>query len=678
MNWAGHQQPTFRLQPNQTSYPNPQQLQYLTSQQSTNIASGQFVRPPPPPGMLNSNNYMTNRSVVLNSGTQLPYYGNRGNKNTDHSSSQCRDSKWRDFYANVRKWKVHYASRNENPTPQHEALFRQFPLPPDEENLLQVKLQELQATKEKYKQPETARSNIPQAFKDFANREIHAAESISPQIKEAMVRELDTLMKEKFNDGLWSINWRQEPSRLPKLLAIQKKSDTQNSKNEPRLSQSPDQVSLKVKKRRKRAWEDMSRSNEVSETKTIPPKQPIEVEKKGKKASTKASKRASLLESDCGLDKKAHSHIRHSVEENSEVLSQRAARFSAAANAKINEMSISHDPYAATRQKRDVKAALTRAEMCGYELDLSLFNIKGTATSLEKKYLRLTSAPDPSSVRPLSVLKRSLSMILKRWSHSPDNPNRKKRDSLNKKSTAGSCATYSWVCDQLKAVRQDITVQHIKSDFVVLVYETHARIALQQHDIGEFNQCLTQLLALYGQNFCRTNEPEFASYHVLYLLFIRVKYSHCNSDLASVLANMSPKLRKNTSVKHALAVRYSIEHGMFVNFYRLLKYAPNLSSCFMNLMIDFVRHETLKVAFLSFRKTIPLDALSSRFMHLDLENSSEDKIVWNQWILKNEAVSIGDSLVVNTKESMSSFSGKFEWPVLGGDNVQRVEANNDI
>ncbi|KAG7708711.1 hypothetical protein KL932_003276 [Ogataea haglerorum] len=119
----------------------------------------------------------------------------------------------------------------------------------------------------------------------------------------------------------------------------------------------------------------------------------------------------------------------------------------------------------------------------------------GTCKELEKRYLRLTSQPNPATVRPLPILKKTLQLLIDKYLQN---------------------ASYNYLCDQFKSMRQDLTVQHIKNAFTVKVYEFHCKIAIQFQDLGEFNQCQSQLKLLYVQ--LGTPSAEFYSYRVLYYI----------------------------------------------------------------------------------------------------------------------------------------------------------------
>ncbi len=78
-------------------------------------------------------------------------------------------------------------------------------------------------------------------------------------------------------------------------------------------------------------------------------------------------------------------------------------------------------------------------------------------------------------------------------------------------------------------------------EFTVHVYETHARVALESNDLNEYNQCQTQLKALYALGLGNQNEMEFVAYRILYYVYLQgnKKYTGGNSDLASIMTSLS-------------------------------------------------------------------------------------------------------------------------------------------
>ncbi|OAP60023.1 hypothetical protein AYL99_05025 [Fonsecaea erecta] len=196
--------------------------------------------------------------------------------------------------------------------------------------------------------------------------------------------------------------------------------------------------------------------------------------------------------------------------------------------------------------------------------------IIGRSQKLEKNYFRLTSAPNPDDVRPLDVLRKTLELLKKKWR------------------TEGN---YVYICDQFKSLRQDLTVQHIKNEFTTSVYEYHARIALEKGDLGEYNQCQTQLRALYKQNL-GGHPVEFKAY---------------------------PD-KKEPAIKHALEVRSALALGNYHKFFKLYLTVPDMGAYLMDMFVERERLAALACLCKAYKQDVRL-----RFVTEELGFESDEE-----------------------------------------------------
>lgn len=235
------------------------------------------------------------------------------------------------------------------------------------------------------------------------------------------------------------------------------------------------------------------------------------------------------------------------------MLTKRAARFSSQGSSKKKSRQMLKLDYRAQKL----------SSIDDDEFHIDTCHIVGTCTDLEKKYLRLTAAPDADAVRPLRILVKSLQHVKSKWMVNSD---------------------YLFTCDQLKSIRQDLTVQGIRDSFTVEVYETHARLALEKSDMGEFNQCQTQLCDLYEELKDNPNAQkhrnEFLCYSILYCI-----YTRAICELNSIILFIKESNIKDDCVDFALKAKDAWWLGNHVQLFSLYKIAPKMASYLMDMFL---------------------------------------------------------------------------------------------
>jgi len=198
------------------------------------------------------------------------------------------------------------------------------------------------------------------------------------------------------------------------------------------------------------------------------------------------------------------------------------------------------------KQKRIVPLSLQLGAMEGPRtFDPTKAKIMGTSNLVFKPFLRLTTAPEPWEVRTRTQLPKSFAAVINKW-----------KDEHN----------YKWTCEQLKSIRQDLTVQCIRDEFMVEVYETHGRIAIEAADHSEFNQCQSQLAQLYKDGRKSKNRAEFAAYSIIYCLYTRNM-----TDMTKRLSQLTEEMANEQIISDALKLRSHLSLGNYLGFFKIYK-----------------------------------------------------------------------------------------------------------
>lgn len=315
----------------------------------------------------------------------------------------------------------------------------------------------------------------------------------------------------------------------------------------------------------------------------------------------------------------------------------------------------------------------------------------GTNESLEKTYLRLTEAPSMATVRPPRVLARALDMVKKKWEANRD---------------------YEYAKDQLKSIRQDLTVQHVRDGALVReTYQTHARVALECGDLAEYNQCQAVLKTLHASLLedalaanARRGETstsgkktktkkksskkrtaserdgdenadddrenadadadaiediaEFTAYRLIYAAGAGSK-SERSAALTRELRDVPDALRRHPFVAHAFAACETLASSNFHRFFALHATAPRMSARLMDVVAPSVRHDAARAVLRAHAPTVPVAFVAAALGFPTLD-ACADYLVDD-----HDAVFVDtDRTVVNVTETRAALASRAPTSVL--------------
>lgn len=248
----------------------------------------------------------------------------------------------------------------------------------------------------------------------------------------------------------------------------------------------------------------------------------------------------------------------------------------------------------------------------------------GLCTNLEKPFFRLKDIPDPIDVRPQYILQQSLKLMIKKWNEKAD---------------------YIYIEEQFKSIRQDITIQSIRNEFTVEVYEENARIALDVLDLDQFNQCQSQLIKLYSEGI-KGNSKEFLAYRILYTALVRPKY--VVEDLMKEVydnINQNKDIIDSQEISHALEFMVNMNLFNYKKIFSLYTIAPNKGRLLIKPFLNRLRIKYLEVLSIGYIINISIDKILNILL---FDNEKEGR----EFLIKNKFRITDDEQMFKCKENL--------------------------
>ena len=203
---------------------------------------------------------------------------------------------------------------------------------------------------------------------------------------------------------------------------------------------------------------------------------------------------------------------------------------------------------------------------------------------------------------------------------------------------------YIWLWEQMKSIRQDLTLQRIRNDFAVQVYEMHARICLEFEDMVEFNQCAEQLNVLYEEGVgTKEGQHEFTSYRLLYNISLQA-----SNNISDIMLTLSAEDMQNPLIAHALKLRAASAIGNYRAFFKLYREAPGHQVHVIDTCADRERLEGLRIILRSYQPNVPVSFVVEQ---LALDEREQDEEELSFFLTDHGALLSEDKTLLDCKAS---------------------------
>ncbi|CCH62730.1 hypothetical protein TBLA_0I00720 [Henningerozyma blattae CBS 6284] len=225
--------------------------------------------------------------------------------------------------------------------------------------------------------------------------------------------------------------------------------------------------------------------------------------------------------------------------------------------------------------------------------------IVGCFQTISKPYMRLTSEPNPEFIRPIHILKKAYETFL--------------NEKINKE------IEYSRFISEFKSIRQDLTIQRIRDEFTVKVYESNIEISIENEDFNEFNQCITQLIPLYSEVKEQAENDkrlQFIKYNMIRLIFLKEWDS---------LIEMFIRYKLNQNEKQIMLEWELFDAKIVGDYYKLAQTIESISekNMLMGKLLEYYlkneRNNIIRVLILSYNQ-LNFEMLKEKLYFNNIEN----------------------------------------------------------